>query len=94
MAALFGHPRVSTKPDYTGLQLQTSVATLPIPICYGRTKLAPNVIFYSNFQTQNVKSGKGGLFASPATGYNYTADVIMALCEGPISGVSYVWRNQ
>jgi hypothetical protein len=94
MAALFGHPKVSTKPDYTGLQLQTAVATLPIPIAYGQTKLAPNVIFYSNFHTQNVKAGKGGLFANPATGYSYTADIIMALCEGPISGVGYVWRDQ
>jgi hypothetical protein len=94
MAALFGHPQVSTKPDYTGLQLQTAVATLPIPICYGRQKLAPNVVFYSNFRTQDVKSGKGGLFSGPTTGYNYTADIIMALCEGPISGVGYVWRNQ
>jgi hypothetical protein len=94
MSALFGHSQVSTKPDYTGLQLQTAVATLPIPICYGRQKLAPNVVFYSNFRTQDVKSGKGGLFSGPTTGYNYTADIIMSLCEGPISGVGYVWRDQ
>ena len=42
----------STKPDYTGLQLQTSVNTLPIPIVWGRTKLAANVIWYANFQTR------------------------------------------
>ena len=94
MSALFGHSQVATKPDYTGLQLQTAVATLPIPICYGRQKLAPNVVFYSNFRTQNIKSGKGGLFSGPTTGYNYTADIIMALCEGPISGIGYVWRSQ
>ena len=93
MAALFGRP-ASTKPDFTGLQIQTATSTLPIPILYGQTKLAPNVVFYANFQTHGVKSGKGGLFSSPATGYNYSADVIMALCEGPISGVGYVWRDQ
>ena len=96
MAALFGHAKSSTKPDYTGLQLQTATATLPIPICWGQSKLAPNVVFYANFRTQTVKSGgKGGLFSSSTTtGYNYSADVILALCEGPISGVGYVWRDQ
>ena len=95
MSALFGRP-ASTKPDFTGLQIQTATSTLPIPICYGQTKLAPNVIFYSNFQTKAVKSGggKGGLFSSPTTGYSYSADVIMALCEGPITGIGYVWRDQ
>jgi hypothetical protein len=96
MAALFGRPQPGVKPDYTGLQLQTSAATLPIPVCYGQQKLAPNVVFYSNFRTQSVKSGgKGGLFGGgTTTGYDYTADVILALCEGPISAINYVWRDQ
>jgi hypothetical protein len=96
MAAIFGGPKSSLKPDYTGLQLQTATATLPIPILWGQSKLAPNVVFYSNFQTQNVKSGgKGGLFSSSTTtGYNYAADLIMALCEGPVSNIGYVWRDQ
>jgi len=90
----FRSPSNQTKPDYTGLQLQTSVSTLPIPICWGQTKLAPNIIFYSNFQTNAVKSGKGGLFSAPTTGYTYSADIIMALCEGPISNIGYIWRDQ
>jgi hypothetical protein len=96
MAALFGHPKSMAKPDYTGLQLQTATATLPVPICWGQSKLAPNVVFYANFRTQTVKSGgKGGLFSSSTTGgYNYSADVILTLCEGPISGVGYVWRDR
>ena len=62
----------------------------------GRQKLAPNVVFYSNFRTQSVKSGgKGGLFGGGATtGYDYTADLILALCEGPIANIGYVWRDQ
>jgi hypothetical protein len=96
MAALFGRPSPGVKPDYTGLQLQTSVSTLPIPIVWGQSRIAPNVIFYANFQTDNVKSGgKGGLFgSSQTTSYNYTADLIMALSEGPISGIGYVWKDQ
>ena len=29
----------SYKPDYTGLQLQTSVATLPVPVGWGQFKI-------------------------------------------------------
>jgi hypothetical protein len=82
------------KPDYTGLQLQTSVNTLPIPIVWGRTKVAANVIWYANFQTQGSGGGKGGMFRSPTSGYSYSADLIMALCEGPISGIGIIWRDQ
>jgi hypothetical protein len=84
----------STKPDYTGLQLQTSVNTLPIPIVWGQTKLAANVIWYANFQTHGSGGGKGGIFKSPTSGYSYTADLIMALSEGPISGIGVIWRDQ
>jgi hypothetical protein len=82
------------KPDYTGLQLQTSVNTLPIPIVWGRTKVAANVIWYANFQTHGSGGGKGGMFRSPTSGYTYSADLIMALCEGPVSGIGIIWRDQ
>ncbi len=85
----------SQKPDYTGLQLQTSVNTLPIPIVWGRTKVAANVIWYANFQTHGSSGGgKGGLFRAPSSGYTYSADLIMALCEGPVSGIGVIWRDQ
>jgi hypothetical protein len=84
-------------PDYTGLQLQTAVTTLPIAIVWGQSKIAANVVWYTNFQTHggNGSSGKGGVFGGGAsTGYTYSADLIMALCEGPISGLGTIWRNQ
>ncbi len=85
----------SQKPDYTGLQLQTSVNTLPIPIIWGRTKAAANVIWYANFQTHGSGGGgKGGVFKSPTSGYAYSADLMMALCEGPVSGIGFIWRDQ
>ncbi len=96
MAWLLGAKNTTIKPDYTGLQLQTSVSALPIPICYGQTKLAPNVIFYDNFQSHATQSGGGkGFFGSSVTtGYSYTADLMLALCEGPISSIGYIWRDQ
>jgi hypothetical protein len=90
----------NAKPDYTALQLQTSVSILPIPIVWGQNKIAANVIWYANFKAVpggNGKGigGKGGLFGggAAADSYTYTADIMMALCEGPISGVGLVWKD-
>jgi hypothetical protein len=89
----------ATTPDYTGLQIQTAVNALPIPIVWGESKLAPNVLWYNNFQThpQGASSGgKGGLFGggSTTTSYTYSASVILALCEGPITGINQIWKGQ
>lgn len=95
MSAIFGSQ--TTAPDYTGLQIQTAVNTLPVPIVWGESKLAPNVVWYNNFQTQNggkgSGGGKGGLFNSNNQP-TYSAAVIMALCEGQIIGINQVWKNQ
>jgi Putative phage tail protein len=91
----------NAKPDYTALQIQTSVSILPIPIVWGKTKIAPNVIWYANFQGVpggggKGIGGKGGAFgggAAASADYTYTADLIMALCEGPIHYVTTVWKD-
>jgi hypothetical protein len=90
------HPAVA--PDYTGLQIQTAVNALPIPIVWGESKLAPNLIWYNNFRAIPQTSGSGGKGGGSGggnvTGYSYVADIIMALCEGPIIGINQVWRGQ
>ena len=92
----------NAKPDYTGLQLQTSVSTLPIPIVWGKTKIAANVVWYQNFQVHAGGGGgkgggaKGGMFGGGggAVSYTYSADLILALCEGPIGGIGIIWKDQ
>ena len=89
-------------PQYTGLQLQTSSGAVPIAICYGTNKVAPNVVWTGNFTAHPVYSGggkgggKGGVFGggSSPTSYDYTAAVVLGLCEGPIKGVGTVWNGQ
>ena len=39
-----GGNQPTTAPDYTGLQIQTAVNTLPIAIVWGESKIAPNVM--------------------------------------------------
>ena len=79
------------KPDFTGLQIQTATSTLPIPIVWGQTKVGGNLVWYANFHTDSG-GGKGGLFSKSS--YSYTADLIIALCEGPISTLGTIWRDQ
>jgi hypothetical protein len=96
-----GGSKPASTPDYTGLQIQTAVSALPIPIVWGTSKLAPNVIWYANFKAIPAGSSGGGgkgLFGSGGSSnsgqYDYKADVILAICEGPITGVGDVWRGQ
>ena len=48
---------------------------------------------FSHAERQERRQGRA-VFGGPTAGYDYTADVILALCEGPISGIGYVWRDQ
>ena len=94
LRGLFGGNQTTT-PDYTGLQIQTAVNTLPIPIVWGMSKLAPNVIWYDGFQIiPPGGGGKGSLFSSGSSGTTYSASVIMALSEGPIEGINQIWKGQ
>jgi hypothetical protein len=95
MSGLFGGSQPVTTPDYTGLQIQTAVNTLPIPIVWGMSKLAPNIVWYNDFVTNYANSGgKGGLFSSGQSETTYSASVIMALCEGAIAGINQIWKGQ
>ncbi|GEM_PF-3357015 len=81
-------------PAYTGLQLNTSAYGLPVPIVIGRTRIAPNVGWFENMQLHPGKQpGKGTGSSSTGTQDNYTVDLILMLCEGPISGVGTIWQN-
>jgi hypothetical protein len=93
-------------PDYTGLQLQTSSNALPIPIVWGVTQIAPNLIWSGDFNAQptytqetGTNTGKGGASTSTysyeqVTGYNYFTAIIFGLCEGPIHGIGTIWQGQ
>ncbi|HXY56976.1 MAG TPA: phage tail protein [Methylocystis sp.] len=93
-------------PSYTGLQLQTAANVLPIPLLWGMNKVAPNIIFYGGFHAVPQFSytpssgGKGGVFGGGGggswqlSGWTYAADLMMALCEGPVVGINQVYQGQ
>ena len=96
-----GGKKKNVKPDFTGLQLQTAVSTLPIPLLWGRQKMTGNLIWYNGFTAYKGNKGKGGkshalsgLGGGDNSETDYRADIILALCEGPILDVGFVWQNQ
>ncbi len=85
-------------PQYTGLQLQTASSALPVPIVYGITQVAPNLVWTGNFQAQpqytQASGGKGGGGKTSLSGYNYSTAVIFAIGEGPVTALGTVYRGQ
>jgi hypothetical protein len=92
MSAIFGRSRAQMKPAATGLSLQTSSNAVPVPIIYGRGRVAPNLVWYDGFKARKVKVG-GGKGGSSQKAWKYSVSVILGLCEGPINDVNNVWRN-
>lgn len=91
MAGLFGGGGGGAATKLSGVQVQTSLLGEPIPFGYGRARLSCNLIDYVGFKAVEQKqSGKGG---GGYTSYAYSASVIMALCEGPITGVRSVYKD-
>lgn len=101
MSGLFGGGKsTSTVAEkLANIQLQTSSYGGCLPILYGTTRVAANLIDYDDFTaiphttTQTVGKGGGGSTTSNTT-YTYTAGVIMALCEGPIASINRVWVDK
>jgi hypothetical protein len=111
MASIFGSsskPQAQQQPALSGLQIQTSAYGKVIPLVYGLTRIAPNLIWYGDFvataHTSNPSGGggkgavtgggggKGG--GGGSTTYTYSAAVALGLCEGPIGGVGTVWASK
>jgi len=102
MGGLFGGGKSNSTTDQVlaNVQLQTSSYGGCLPIIYGTTRVAANLIDYDDFTaiptttTQKTGKGGGGGSTQTSTTYTYTAGVIMALCEGPITSINRVWRDK
>ena len=77
-----------------GVVVQQSTYGVPLTIGWGTNRVQGNLVWYNGFKAQAVKqsSGKGG--GSSTTGYNYSASIIMAIGDGPITGVRNVYKDQ
>lgn len=90
----------SAEERILSLQVQQSSQGLTLPVIYGRTRVAGNLIWYGDFVTIENKTttrqgGKGGGGVKQVDiAYTYEAAVMLALCEGEIQGVGRIWRDK
>lgn len=78
-------------PRLKDLNLQDSSYGAAIPILYGTLRLPGNVIWQTDLQEHEEKSGgKGG---PEITNYTYSASFASLICAGPILGISKIWAD-
>jgi hypothetical protein len=101
MSNLFGsQPKII--PEFTGLQVNTSVQVLPIPIIYGCPRVSVNLIYYNGFNSQIVSSSssggkKGILGGGKGQGgqqVEYFATIMMAIGEGQLGSPLIIYQDQ
>ncbi|MDE1901007.1 MAG: hypothetical protein KGI37_05095 [Alphaproteobacteria bacterium] len=95
MSGLFGGAKTpNVRPEFTQLRVNTSTASLPVPLIWGKSAGGLNIIWYGNFQAhpQRQKVGKGG--KSATTSYTYSASLELGVCAGPINGFGQVWKQK
>lgn len=87
-------------PVISSIRIQTSSSGRPIPVVFGCTRLAGNLVWYGDFTpiantTVQASGGKGsGGGKQSSTSYTYVASVIIGLCEGQIASVGTVWKDK
>jgi hypothetical protein len=95
VAGLFGGaPKVI--PEFTGLQVNTAVQVLPIPIIYGSPRVSINLIYYNGFcVTEQQTSGKGILTGGKGgKTVQYYATIMLGIGEGPLGNPLVIYQDQ
>lgn len=77
-------------PRLTELNVQHSTVGAPIPIVYGTSVLAGNVIWSGGLAEHEHEGGGKGSPPGP-TSYSYSVSFAVGICEGPIVSVRRIW---
>jgi hypothetical protein len=103
MDGLFGGSQTiaTSETPLAGFNVQSSVYGKPVPLLYGRNRLAGNLIDYDDFKaiphtTSSSSSGGkgGGGITSTNTSYTYQTSFLLGLCEGPVSAINAFWLDK
>ncbi len=79
-------------PRLDRLPVQASQEGAPIPVLFGRSRLAGQVIWASNYNEQASTSG-GGKGGPRVRHYAYSISFAVGICEGAIDGIGRIWAN-
>src|ERR1039457_4812623 len=89
---IFGSSNLPTKIN--GIQISQSKQGYAIPVVLGCQKIQQSLIWLDGLNSAEVQSGGGKGGGKGANEYLYSADVITALCEGPVIAIGNVWSGQ
>ncbi len=94
--ALFGESRTIEGPRLSELEVQSSVEGAPIPLVYGRVRLAGQVIWSTSLEevvSEEKVGGKGGGGGATSRSYSYFGNFAVAICEGEITRLGQIWAD-
>jgi len=81
------------EPDTLGdLRIQTSAYGTEIPVVTGKQRLAGNIIWATDKTPHEEKQGGKGS-GPESTITTYTISMAIAICKGPILGITRVWED-
>lgn len=66
---------------FNGVQVQNSLTGTPLSIVYGTNRVPGTMVWFGDFNASQEYVGKGGKTGSGV--YDYSANCIFVLCEGP-----------
>ena len=80
------------KPEIGDLRVQTSQYGAAIPLITGKQRISGNIIWAADKTSyEKTSGGKGG--GPEVTTIGYKISMAIALCQGPILGVTRVWEQ-
>jgi hypothetical protein len=77
------------------LHLQASTEGAPIPVVFGRMRIAGQVIWSTRFKEHIRTRTQGGKATGgqKVRGFSYTISIAIGLCEGPIERIGRIWAD-
>ncbi len=99
MSSVLGGGSNATQSTAIGsLQFSTSQQGGVIPLVYGTTRVACNLLDYQDFTATPASAGgakgKGGVTGKSNGQFTYTASIVMGICQGPAVAFGLVWYNK
>ena len=85
--------RIREPSKLGSLSVQSSQDGAPMPIVYGKAKIAGQIIWASKFRETTIKRKIGSKGGQKVTENIYLISFAIGLCEGEISGIGKVWVN-
>lgn len=90
------NPNNANQQTIADLRLQTAQYGIDIPVVYGRERVTGNIIWATDktpYQSKSVMGGGKGGSSNTTTTTGYKASFAIALCKGPILGISKIWQE-